>query len=147
MRLDQNTLRKLIPHTGRMCLLDSVESWDEQRITCTARSHHSADNPLRSKSGLSAINALEYGAQAMALHGGLCAQKRGERISKGYIVAFREAEFYVERLDLAAQPLILEATRLIAADASQIYQIKVSATGFPIAQARISVINIVESNR
>jgi len=141
MKVNRNALCKLIPHTGSMCLLDSVESWDEQRIICIAHSHLSSDNPLRYMGQLSVIHVLEYGAQAMAVHGSLSAQAVGERIRGGYIAAVRDARFHIERLDLLEQPLTLEATRLISSGENQIYRIRVSAARQPIAEARLMVIN------
>ena len=67
-------LEALIPHAGGMCLLDTVESWDAETIHCRSLSHLRADNPLREKGRLAALHLAEYGAQAMAVHGGLLAR-------------------------------------------------------------------------
>ena len=64
----------LIPHQGRMCLLDAVLDCSAERITCTATSHTAADHPLRGANGLPAPVGIEYAAQAMALHGALNAK-------------------------------------------------------------------------
>jgi len=139
MKIDRDALCELIPHAGSMCLLDSVETWDEQRIVCTTRSHRSVENPLRSERGLAVIHALEYGAQAMAVHGSLRAREQGERISGGYVVAVRNALFHIARLDLLGQPLTLEATQLISSGTSHIYQIKARVGDQPVAEARLTV--------
>ena len=60
-----------IPHAGNMCLLDSMQSASETDIMCSAVSHQSPDNPLRSHGRLGAAVAVEYAAQAMALHGSI----------------------------------------------------------------------------
>jgi len=60
-----------LPHAGRMCLLERLESWDGDSITCIATSHRDADNPLRRGGHLHAVAGVEYAAQAMALHGNL----------------------------------------------------------------------------
>jgi predicted hotdog family 3-hydroxylacyl-ACP dehydratase len=60
-----------LPHAGRMCLLERLESWDGDSITCIATSHRDADNPLRRGGRLHAVAGVEYAAQAMALHGSL----------------------------------------------------------------------------
>ena len=62
-----------LPHAGRMCLLERVETWDGESITCIASSHRDADNPLRANGRLHAVCGVEYAAQAMALHGSLLA--------------------------------------------------------------------------
>jgi len=76
MSISKQELCQLIPHDGVMCLLDGVEHWDDEVIHCWSESHLDQGNPLRGPSGLPAMHALEYGAQAMAVHGGLLAQKR-----------------------------------------------------------------------
>ncbi len=60
-----------LPHAGRMCLLERLEFWDGDSITCIATSHRDADNPLRRGGRLHAVAGVEYAAQAMALHGNL----------------------------------------------------------------------------
>ena len=69
--LSKAALCRLIPHQGTMCLLDTVERWDDTSITCTTASHRDATNPLRRDNQLEAICGLEYAAQAMAVHVGI----------------------------------------------------------------------------
>ena len=144
-RLDRDTLCALIPHAGKMCLLERVERWDEKNIVCTTLSHRSPDNPLRLHDNLAAIHALEYAAQAMAVHGGLIARSEGKRLTGGLLVAVRHARFHIDRLDRVEGPLTIVATRLIASDANQIYQTEVSAANLLIAEARLTTMNSVET--
>ncbi len=67
-------LLSLIPHQGAMCLLDRVVEWDKDRVLLATATHRAADNPLRLDGRLRAVHLCEYGAQAMAVHGGLSAQ-------------------------------------------------------------------------
>ena len=63
--------------------------------------HHHAPrprNPLRTASGLLSPNAIEYAAQAMALHGGLIAQE-GSEPSAGFLASARNVRLAVQRLD------------------------------------------------
>lgn len=69
--IDDSRIRELIPHAGTMCLLDHVVRFDDTSICCETRSHLDPRNPLRYKGRLSSLCAIEYAAQAMALHGGL----------------------------------------------------------------------------
>ncbi len=75
--IDKSEIRKLIPHSGTMCLLDGVVRWDDESIVCITNTHRDANNPLRRDGQLSAAHALEYGAQAAAIHGGLRARAAG----------------------------------------------------------------------
>lgn len=77
-QLDQAGIARRIPHSGSMCLLERLVSWDAQAIHCTTTTHRREDNPLRTASGLLSPNAIEYAAQAMALHGGLIAEEGSE---------------------------------------------------------------------
>ena len=57
--IDRAWIAARIPHQGSMCLLDAVESWDEQQIVCRATSHALPDNPLRAAGSLGVANAIE----------------------------------------------------------------------------------------
>jgi len=129
----------LIPHDGSMCLLATVEEWDDKRIVCTASSHRDGDNPLRSNGQLSAINGVEYAAQAMAVHGGLLARERGETNPPGFLAALRDVALHVERLDSIEAPLRVEAEELMRSGGSFIYQFKVEANDEPLLDGRLTV--------
>ena len=128
-----------IPHQGSMCLLDGVLAWDAQHIVCHASSHQSPDNPLRAESRLGASNAVEYAAQAMAVHGVLLAGD-GQPLGVGYLASIRSVRLHVERLDDIAAPLRVEVIRLSGDDALILYQFAISATGQCLAEGRATVV-------
>src|SRR5436305_6706442 len=97
--IDKAEIRRLIPHAGTMCLLDSVLGWDDESIVCTTNTHRDEANPLRRDGRLSALHALEYGAQAAAIHGGLRARAAGTTAPPCYLAAMRDAHLHVARLD------------------------------------------------
>ena len=84
-------IRTLIPHSGSMCLLDSVTEWDDRSINCISNTHRDPANPLRRDGRLSAVHAFEYAAQAAAVHGGLRARSVGVTAPPGYLAALRDA--------------------------------------------------------
>ncbi len=138
----------LIPHSGSMCLLATLQAWDTQRIVCTASNHRAIDHPLRTRSGLLASAAIEYAAQAMALHGALIGQATGAPATPGYLASARAVQLHVLRLDDLPLPgdadgpdeLRIEATRQ-AGDARQIlYAFSVHHAGRPIAEGRAAVV-------
>ncbi len=130
----------LIPHSGRMCLLAHLERWDADGIVCSATSHRDADNPLRTASGLLAPCAIEYAAQAMALHGALIGQAAGAPATPGYLASARGVQLHRLRLDDLAGELRIEARRQ-AGDAQQIlYQFSVLHDGQPVAEGRAAVV-------
>ncbi|MEA3220324.1 hypothetical protein [Immundisolibacter sp.] len=134
-------LGELIPHAGRMCLLEAVLAWDEQMIRCTTQSHRDPHNPLRSGDRLSALHLCEYGAQAMAVHGGLLARlEHGGKAVPGVLAAVREVEFAVERIDDIEGPLTVVAHKKIAGWAGWLYEFEVDAGARWLARGRVSVI-------
>ena len=102
-------MQGLIPHQGRMCLLDCVEWWTATGILCRARSHLDAGNPLRRAGRLAAVCGIEYGLQAAAAHGALAAPPA----EAGWLAAVRAAELAVPWLDEEGfGELAVEATLL-----------------------------------
>lgn len=138
--LDQAGIARRIPHSGTMCLLERLKSWDANAIHCTTTTHTHADNPLRTASGLLAPNLIEYAAQAMALHGGLLAAEDSEP-SAGFLASARNVKLGVERIDDIAGELHVHAQR-IAGDTSQIlYEFAVKdAQGRALADGRAVVV-------
>ena len=144
--LGHDAIAALIPHSGTMCLLARLERWDLQRIVCTATDHRAATHPLRTRSGLLSPCAIEYAAQAMALHGALIGQAAGAPATPGYLASARNVQLHVLRLDdlpaAAGVPdeLRIEATRT-AGDAQQIlYAFSVSHAGSTVAEGRAAVV-------
>ncbi len=140
MLIGRDELQALIPHQGAMCLLDSVLAWDDASIVCRSDTHRRADNPLCSGGMLDALHALEYGAQALAIHGGLCARRDGRRHAGGYLAALRNAKLGVARLDDLEAALTVSAQRLHAEADNMIYEFDVHAGATFVAAARAVVI-------
>lgn len=137
---DKQALCALIPHAGAMCLLDGVDFWDDEHIRCHSRSHLAPDHPLREDGVLAAVHALEYGAQAMAVHGGLLARRRADPVRPGVLAGLRDVRLHAERLDDHPEPLQIEARRLMAGSDSFLYRFEVRAGAHLIASARATVI-------
>ena len=138
--MDQAGIACRIPHSGTMCLLERLESWDANRIHCTTRTHTRPDNPLRTASGLLSPNLVEYAAQAMALHGGLLAPEDSEP-SAGFLASARNVRLAVERIDEVAGALHVHAER-VSGDATQIlYEFAVKdGQGRALAEGRAVVV-------
>jgi predicted hotdog family 3-hydroxylacyl-ACP dehydratase len=95
--IDRVRILELIPHQGAMCLLERVLAWDDKEIVCEARSHLDPSHPLRSADRLGAVSGIEYGLQAAALHGAICAG--GVPQAAGRLVALRGVALHATRLD------------------------------------------------
>ncbi|AQQ33472.1 MULTISPECIES: hotdog family protein [Burkholderia cepacia complex] len=119
--LDHAWIAAHIPHAGTMCVLDSVDAWDTERIRCTATSHRDPDNPLRARGRLASVCGIEYAAQAMALHGALLGAHEA-RPRVGYLASVRNVDAFVDRLDTFEQPLTIDAQRVSGDGRSVLYE-------------------------
>jgi predicted hotdog family 3-hydroxylacyl-ACP dehydratase len=137
--INKAKIRTLIPHSGSMCLLDSVVEWDDRSIICISKTHRDPANPLRRDGRLSAVHAFEYAAQAAAVHGGLRARSVGATARPGYLAALRYARLCVMHLDDVASPLRICAHRLFGEAANTVYECRVSAGDILLAEGRITI--------
>jgi predicted hotdog family 3-hydroxylacyl-ACP dehydratase len=138
--LDHAGIARLIPHSGSMCLLDRLDAWDLQQIRCSAISHRDSNNPLRTTSGLLAPCAIEYAAQAMALHGALIGHEAGTAASPGFLASARGVQLHRLRIDDLPGSLQVEAVRQ-AGDTHQIlYSFCITHAGEPVADGRATVV-------
>ncbi len=122
-----------------MCLLDGVAAWDATHIACWTRSHRDPGNPLRRHGVLHAVHAVEYGAQAAAVHGGLLAQGVGRGGDRGYLAAVRDLTWTVDRLDTVADDLAVRGERIHGDAGSVIYRFTVAAAGHELVAGRVTV--------
>ncbi|MEQ1513174.1 MAG: phosphotransferase [Lysobacteraceae bacterium] len=135
----RHDIEAMIPHKGGMCLWDEVIDWDAQRIHLRTRSHRDAANPLRHDARLRAVHLCEYGAQAMAVHGGLRGAAVGEEPKVGFLVVLRNVDLRVARIDDLTDVLECEAELLAESAASQQYGFRILHAGEVIAEGRAAV--------
>ena len=132
-------IASLIPHQGTMCLNERIVAWDGERVRLATASHRAAGNPLRRDGRLSALHLAEYGAQAMAVHGGLCARAEGATAAPGLLVSVRALELCCDHLEDLPGELEVEAERLAASPASWQYAFVVRHEGRVLARGRAAV--------
>ncbi len=87
---------KFLPHTGEMMLMDTVISHTAKRTECiidvaTSTLFHDADGSVPS------WLALEYMAQAIAVHGGLVDADAGRPNRPGLLLGSRNLQINVDR--------------------------------------------------
>ena len=139
MLIEHDELTNLIPHAGTMSLLNGVLSWDDKQIVCQAVSHTSQENPLRCDQGLSALHGIEYGAQAMAVHGGLLAREQNQKAVPGFLAALRQIKIHVEWLDKIKEPLSVKATQLLGDGGHYMYDFSLSVSDQLLLSGRATV--------
>ncbi len=130
--LDHAGIAARVPHAGPMCLLGALHAFSAQHIHCSSRAHDDPAHPLRSPGGLLAPAAIEYAAQAMALHGGLLAEQASDQDGAdtatpraGFLASARQVVMHQPRLDTAAGPLQVHAQRLAGDGGQAMYQFSV----------------------
>lgn len=130
-------IRDLVPHAGAMCLLERIVSADADSVVCATSTHRSTTNPLRHDGRLAALHLAEYGAQAMAVHGGLKSADGASRA--GMLVAIRDLVLKVERIDDVEGDLWVEARRLLSNADGLVYSFAARAAGPELGVGRVSV--------
>ena len=129
----------LIPHEGSMVLIDQVDDWDLNKISCRSCSHLLSNNPLIVNNSLSSIHLIEYGAQAMAIHRGLLT---GESL-QGFLAAVRDANFFIDNLDNVHGALHIQAIFELKINDNVVYTINVTdENNALLLKARASVVHI-----
>jgi predicted hotdog family 3-hydroxylacyl-ACP dehydratase len=137
-------IRAMIPHSGPMCLLDHVVKWDAQSIECEAINHQDPRHPLAVAGKLGCLAAVEYGAQAIAVHGGLTAALSGSdstaRPRVGFLASVRDVQCSVETLHQFTQPLKITAMQQMAEATRAIYDFEVHAGAVLCAKGRAAIV-------
>jgi predicted hotdog family 3-hydroxylacyl-ACP dehydratase len=124
-KLSKTAFKTLVPHSGKMLLIDSVESWTQEQIITCSYSHQNPDNPLRLAGVLSSLHLIEYGAQTMAIHCGLLTGKA----QTGFLAAVKDAEFYIDYLDQVDGALMIKAIAQLQLPKGAVYKISVHNEG------------------
>lgn len=132
-------IEAMVPHKGSMCLWDEVTEWNAQCIHLRADNHRDASHPLRSHDRLRAVHLCEYGAQAMAVHGGLRASTSGAVAPPGMLVALRGVELHVVRIDDLPGAIECQAQVLVEGEGSQQYGFRITHAGVLLAEGRAAV--------
>lgn len=138
--IGREAILAMIPHQGDMCLWEEVTAWEAQRIHLRSHGHTALAHPLRNAGRLHAVHLCEYGAQAMAVHGGLLARATGAAARPGLLVALRGVRLYCERIDAYPGALEGEAEVLMQGQDSQQYAFRILHAGELLAEGRAAVV-------
>lgn len=126
-----------LPHKGAMQLLDRVLDWGQDSICCETLSHRSEGNPLRCAGALSSVHAVEYAAQAAAVHGVLCNVLNGGPML--VLAAVRDLRLEVDRLDTLPMPLQICAFLHARSGPNAIYQFTLQSGDSPCAGGSLTL--------
>jgi predicted hotdog family 3-hydroxylacyl-ACP dehydratase len=125
--LEKTQIEGLLPHHGKMFLLEHVFAYDRDAIECGAVSHRDADNPLRHADKLPAHAAIEYAAQAAGVHGGLLNRDVNPTAAPqmGYLAVLTDMQWNVERLDDLPDVLRIYAQRTAVTPGGRLYRVRI----------------------
>ena len=134
------SVASLVPHQGSMCLLERVIEWDDRHVVLETATHRSPSNPLRSNGRLRSLALCEYGAQAMAVHGGLRGTVTGVKPKPGMLVSLRAVKFTRDYIEDLPGDLRVEAVCLQADAGSLQYSFRVMHGETLLAEGRAAVV-------
>jgi predicted hotdog family 3-hydroxylacyl-ACP dehydratase len=139
MIMGREQIGTLIPHAGTMRLLDAVLAWDDRSIRCTSTRHRDPQNPLRRDGRLGGLAAIEFAAQAMAIHGRL-SEAVNERPRAGYLASLRDIVCRCLRLDDRVDDLTIDVEHLAGDGALATYGFSVAAGAEVLVTGRATVL-------
>jgi predicted hotdog family 3-hydroxylacyl-ACP dehydratase len=135
MKLDRAGIEGCIPHSGSMVLLDSVVQWDAAYIVCSAAAP-GAGHPLARRGTVAALVAVEYGAQAAAVHGFLVEPAVPR---PGMLAKLSDVQLHAACIPSDRGPLSVKAQLLSRVALGCLYDFHVECAGEPVAQGRLMV--------
>jgi predicted hotdog family 3-hydroxylacyl-ACP dehydratase len=134
--LTRSQIESRIPHAGAMCLLDAVQRWDATTIVCQAAAP-TPTHPLARGEGVPAVAAVEYAAQAAAVHGSLLEPAASPR--NGLLAKLADVELSAAVLGAAGGPLRVRAELLSRIESGCMYAFEVSDGEARVARGRLLV--------
>jgi predicted hotdog family 3-hydroxylacyl-ACP dehydratase len=131
-------LDALLPHAGTARMIERVLRWDRESIVAATARHRAADNPLRKHGRLAAVHLAEFGAQTMAIHGGLLTTASGGTPRPALLVSVRDLWLAREFVDDLPGEIEITARVLLASAANFQYAFEVRHVGAQIASGRVA---------
>lgn len=134
--LDRAAIERCVPHAGAMLLLDAVTRWDDTQIVCSAPPPDAA-HPLARRGSVPAVAAIEYGAQAAAVHGFLIEQPSRHR--PGVLAKLTDVHLHAASIPSDLGALRVNAQLLSRIAEGCLYEFAVQSGDRSIAHGRLMV--------
>ncbi|WP_242392195.1 ApeP family dehydratase [Anaeromyxobacter oryzisoli] len=129
-------IEELVPHRGRMLLLDELVAFDGQRALCRVRLQR--DSTFVEGGAVDAVIALEYMAQAVAAFAGMRGRAAGRPPRIGFLLGTRELVLSVDRFAVGDE-LMVEVAHVWGEDQLGVFDCTVSRGGEKVASAALNV--------
>ena len=146
--MNKQELCQLLPHSGTMCLIDEIISWDSTNLLAQTESHLNCNNPLRHQGAISSIIGVEYAAQTMALHAALLSQQEDPGNSRkqkpgGYLATIRNIRIDADSLyspdSVNLSPLVISVSVLMCDSQGYSYDFTITADNSPLLSGRLTI--------
>jgi predicted hotdog family 3-hydroxylacyl-ACP dehydratase len=129
-------VEEVVPHSGRMVLLDRLLTVEEGRLTAEVKLR--ADSMFVRNGRARAIVAVEYMAQAVAAYVGTLSRGKNEPVEIGYLIGIREMKLAVDHLE-AGDTLVVEVQHVFGNDQLGSFKTNTTRDGTIIADATLTV--------
>lgn len=135
--MDFPPVRELVPQRPPMLLLDAVQAWDGETLTCAATI--GADWLLVDGDAMPAAGLLEVMAQTVAALHGLQGRARGEAVRVGLLLGCRGLALHVPRVRVGAT-VLARARQDFSMDAVAEFVCRVDLAGRCLAEGSLHVV-------
>lgn len=127
--IDCTDIAELIPHSGRMVLLDRIIDFDEQSLSAELTVRN--DSLLGDDKCVPAYVGIEYMAQAIAAYAGIQSKQAGEPIKIGFLLGTRRYTSNVGSFAVGTL-LTIHVKNIIQDDKLGVFDCKIYAKGIEI---------------
>ena len=125
----------ILPHAGKMMLLDSVEAYDDHSMTVKTTVRD--DGLFGDGQTIPAWVGVEYMAQAVAAQGGMMCYLANRPIDVGFLVGTRRYMSNVPSFQVGT-PLTIRVERLVGDQGLCVFSCQISAEGIDVS-AKLNV--------
>jgi predicted hotdog family 3-hydroxylacyl-ACP dehydratase len=129
-------IQELLPHRGRMLLLDGVVAAGPSFVTC--RVVIRSDSSFAEAGRVPGLVALEYMAQAVAAYAGLKARGLGQPVRIGYLLGSRDVTLPGRDFQ-AGDELLVDAQHQFGDEAIGAFDCEVTLRGEVVASGCLNV--------
>lgn len=111
--MQQFSVEQVVPHSGKMSLLDSIDAYGEDWLEASATIH--PENLFLQNGGVPSWVGIEYMAQTVAAYGGTVARLASDDVQIGFLLGTRRYEIDTPSFDLGTR-LFMRVQHLMSSE-------------------------------
>lgn len=136
MTIDRAGIERLVPHAGTMVLLDTVMHWNTTHIVCSAAAPDPS-HPLARDGVVPSVIAVEYAAQAAAVHGALLDGRAAP--TPGVLAKLTQVKLHTAHMPTNCGLLAVNAELIRRGAAGCVYNFEIACVHEIVASGRLMV--------